>query len=56
MRDLWIALANESAGMSERVLLNEIADLDKMQSGLERRGPDSNHANNSRDPGERRFQ
>jgi hypothetical protein len=34
MRDLWIALANESAGMPERVLLNEIAELDKMQSGL----------------------
>jgi hypothetical protein len=33
MRDLWIALANESVGMSERVLLNEIAGLDKIQSG-----------------------
>ena len=35
MRDLWIALANESAGMSERVLLNEIAELDKLQLGLD---------------------
>jgi hypothetical protein len=35
MRDLWIGLANESAGMSGRVLLNEIAELDKIQSGLD---------------------
>ena len=35
MRDLWIALANESAGMSESVLLNEIAELDQLQSGLD---------------------
>jgi hypothetical protein len=35
MRDLWIALANESVGMSERVLLNEIAELDKIQADLD---------------------
>ena len=35
MRDLWIALANESPGMREHVLLNEIAELDKIQSGLD---------------------
>ena len=35
MRDLWIALANESPGMPERVLLNEIAELDKIQASLD---------------------
>ena|SRR3974390_1076143 len=35
MRNLWIGLANESVGMSERVLLDEIAELDEIQSGLD---------------------
>ena len=35
MRDLWIALANESVAMPEHVVLNELAELDKIQSGLD---------------------
>jgi hypothetical protein len=35
MRNQWITLANESVGMPERALENEIAELDEIQSGLE---------------------
>ena len=35
VRDLWIALANESPGMSERALSRAIAALDEMLSGFD---------------------
>jgi hypothetical protein len=35
LRDLWITLANESAAMSKRALLKEIAVIEKIQSLLE---------------------
>ena len=37
LRDIWIALANDSMTMSTTRLLIEIAAIDKMQSGLEAR-------------------
>ena len=54
MRDLWIALANECAGMSKKVLLNEIAELDKMQSDLSKTqlATLADQVNQQRSPGE----
>ena len=35
LRDMWIALANESASMSAQELAKEIISIEAIQSGLE---------------------
>jgi hypothetical protein len=34
LRDMWIALANESGSMSAEELAQRIADIDKIQNGM----------------------